>query len=194
MNDEKRDMLFRTKDGNYRRPKKVEGSAVNTSNANRNKRRLTYLGDDYYYDQEVRTGECYICKREGWAQRSRRTVLHHLKYEHSDPLAWTLEVCSKCHWQIDEYNRKAIERSTGKKIERPYGKYDNPYYENREQKEKRRKDDWMRFVRNTSQGYYYLKTNEKIPESVIRKWKNMYSKKETMSSVSSRYFMPKTEE
>ena len=189
MNDEKRDMLFRTKDGNYRRPKKVEGSAVNTSNANRNNRRLTYLGDDYYYDQEVRTGECYICKREGRAQKKKTTVLHHLNYEHSDPLAWTLEVCTSCHWHIDEYNRKVIERKTGRKIERR-----TPYYETRKQKEQRRKDGWMRFVMNTSDGFLNPRTHEKIPESVIQKMKKMDSEKETMLSVSRKYLNPKTEE
>ncbi len=191
-------MSYKTEDGKYRKPKEVFPTITDTIKNHKfwNKRRITYLGDQKFFDQEVRTGICYLCKREGRAQKKKTTVLHHLKYDHSDPLAWTLEVCTSCHWQIDEINRKVIERNTGRKIERPYGKYDNPYYENREQKEKRRKDSWMRVVRHYNKGgkFYYLKTHEKIPESVIRKWENMYSKKEIMSSVSSRYFKPKTEE
>ena len=189
-------MSYKTEDGKYRKPKEIFPSITEIIKNHKfwNKRRITYLRDQKFFDQEVRTGICYLCKREGRAQKKKTTVLHHLKYEHSDPLAWTLEVCTSCHWQIDEYNRKVIERSTGRKIERPYGKFDGPYYENRKQKERRRKDDWMRFVRNIRGEFYYLKTHEKIPESVIRKWKKMYSEKETISSVSSRYFKPKTEE
>ena len=73
MNDEQRDMFFRDKDGIYRKPKKVEGSAVGTSNANRKNRRLSYMSTDYYYDQDVRTGICFFCKRHGDAQKSVRT-------------------------------------------------------------------------------------------------------------------------
>jgi len=184
-------MSYRTEDGKYRKPKEIFPTITEAIKNHKfwNKRRITYLGDQKFFDQEVRTGICYLCKREGRAQKKKTTVLHHLNYEHSDPLAWTLEVCTSCHWHIDEYNRKVIERSTGRKIERR-----TPHYETRKQKEQRRKDGWMRFVRNIRGQFYYLKTNEKIPESVIRKWKKMYSEKETMSSVSSRYFMPKTEE
>lgn len=67
-----------------------------------NKRRLTYLRDEKYFDQEVRTGVCFFCQRDGTAQKSKKTYLHHIKYDHSDPLTWTIEVCGSCHWQIDK--------------------------------------------------------------------------------------------
>jgi len=128
MNDEKRDMFFRDKDDNYRRPKKVEGSRVGTSNANRKNRRLSYMSTDYYYDQDVRTGICFICKREGWAQKSKTTILHHLKYENSDPLAWTIEICSRCHWQIDDFNKKKVSETYGGKSNPKYDRYGGKYY------------------------------------------------------------------
>ena len=62
-----------------------------------------------------RTGHDFIVKneekkKENRAQKTGPTYLHHLKYEHSDPLAWTIEVCGKCHWQIDDYNKKILRR------------------------------------------------------------------------------------
>jgi len=39
-----------------------------------NKRRLTYLGDEKYFDQEVRTGVCFFCKRNGRAQKSKKHI------------------------------------------------------------------------------------------------------------------------
>ncbi len=48
------------------------------------------------------------------AQKSRTTYLHHVKYDHQDYLAWTIEVCSSCHFQIDEYNRKQVNRHYGR--------------------------------------------------------------------------------
>jgi len=161
-----------------------------------NKRRLTYLGDEKYFDQEVRTGVCFFCQREGRAQKSKRTNLHHVKYVHSDPLAWTIEVCNSCHWQIDKDNRKAIARSTGKEIKRRYGKYDGPYYENKEEKMKReereRKDYWKKFCMNIRGKFVPVKewcpTIEIYDElmKAIEKEKTT-SKKDTMSNVARRY-------
>ena len=112
-------MSFRTEDGKYRKPRRIlPGPTVNEIITNREfwkKRSMTYLGNKIYFDQEVRTGVCYFCKREGRAQKSRTTYLNHVKYEHSDPLAWTIEVCSSCHYQIDPYNKKLIDRHYGRK-------------------------------------------------------------------------------
>ena len=71
---------------------------------------MKYLGSKIYFDQDIRTGVCYFCKKENRAQKTGPTYLHHLKYVHSDPLAWTIEVCGKCHYQIDDYNRKILQR------------------------------------------------------------------------------------
>ena len=71
------------------------------------------------FDQDIKNGVCYFCKQEGRTQRSRPTYLHHLKYESiSDPLAWTIEVCGKCHYQIDPYNKKILDRRYGPYVPR----------------------------------------------------------------------------
>jgi len=75
-----------------------------------NKRRLNFLGDDIYFDQEIRTGVCYLCQRDGRTQKSERTELHHLRYDQSDKLSWTIEVCGSCHWYIDPKKGKLLLR------------------------------------------------------------------------------------
>jgi len=190
-------MSYRTEDDKYRKPREIFPPPVNELFANPkfwNKRTITYIGEKKYFDQEVRTGICYFCKREGRAQKSRTTYLHHVKYDHQDYLAWTVEVCSSCHWHIDENNRRQIDKHYGNTIPRKFGKYDSPYYETKKVKAWKEKDNWKKFVLNTSWGYLDPVTHEKIPESIIRKLKKMDSEKETMSSVSRRYFSPETEE
>jgi heterodisulfide reductase subunit B len=71
---------------------------------------LTYRGQRMVFDQEIRTGECYFCKKSGWTKRSTKTNLHHVLYDDSDPLSWTIEVCSSCHYWIDQNNRKLVDR------------------------------------------------------------------------------------
>ena len=56
-------------------------------------------------------------------QKSKRTELHHLKYDQSDKLAWTIEVCGSCHWHIDPKKRKTLAKKTGKYIPEPYGTF-----------------------------------------------------------------------
>jgi len=106
------DMSYRDENGNYRKPKQLD--KMPTRNAKIRpfwaKRSFTWNRKRIFFDQEIKTGICYFCKKEGRAQRSRTTVLHHLKYDNQDPLAWTLEVCTKCHMQIDVKNRKIIDR------------------------------------------------------------------------------------
>ena len=193
-------MSWRIEDGKWRKPKEIDPPTITEIIINQEfwkNRTMTYLGDEKYFDQEVRTGVCYFCKKEGKPQRSVPTFLHHLKYEHSDPLAWTIEVCGKCHWQIDENNRKAIARSTGKEIKRRYGKFDNQYYENREEKmkrEERDRVDWYKnFCMNIGGEFIPIKelcpnieTYDKIIE-ILKKEKTA-SKKDTMSNVSRRYY------
>ena len=70
---------------------------------------LTYRGNKVVFDQDIRTGVCYFCKKEGRAQKSRTTYLHHVIYDNSDPLAWTIEVCSSCHYKTDTKNKKIID-------------------------------------------------------------------------------------
>ena len=189
-------------DDNFRRPKEVEPSVTEVIKNSEywNKRRLNFLGDDIYFDQEIRTGVCYLCKRDGRAQKSKRTELHHLKYDQSDKLAWTIEVCSSCHWHIDPKKRNAIAKKTGKYIPEPYGEY----YLNKKQrkeKEERGEREWYKsYCMNLPEGFVPIKhliPNREFYDKVIAaikadspasKWKKTTFKKETMSDVSRRYF------
>jgi len=184
-----------------RRPKEIEPNITDIiKNPDYwNKRTLSYLGDKIYFDQEIRTGVCYLCKRDGRIQKSKRTVLHHLKYDHSDKLAWTIEVCNSCHWQIDAKNREAIAKSTGREIPVPYGKF----YLNKEQKKKQEEQDergwYKRFCANLDGGFVPIKElipNQEFYDKVMKAIKEdkdpynerkMTSKKETLSDVSRRY-------
>jgi len=190
-------MFYKDENGKYRKPKEVfpEVTDVIKNYKSWSKRRMKYLGDDKFFDQEIRTGVCFFCNKEGRAQRSETTLLHHTKYDHSDPLAWTIEVCSKCHWHIDEDNRKVIARKTGKQIIRRYGKYDQPYYENSEQRmqrEKREKEFWfLRYCSNLGPGNYVpikrLIPDQETYDRVIEAIKKASPKRNTMSDVSHRY-------
>ena len=113
------DMSWRTDDGKWRKPKEVNPPPTITETIKNREfwknRTMTYLRGKKYFDQDVRTGVCYFCKKEGKPKRSVPTYLHHLNYEHSDPLAWTLEVCGKCHYKIDRYNKKLLDERYGRK-------------------------------------------------------------------------------
>ena len=106
-------MSYRTPDGRFRKPKEVwQPPSVNEIIKNGEfwkPKIMTFWGEKKYYDQDVRTGECYFCKKEGRAQKSAITNLHHAKYDTSDYLAWTLEVCLSCHYQIDPYNKAKVD-------------------------------------------------------------------------------------
>jgi len=194
----------------HRRPKEIEPNITDVIKNPEywNKRTLSYIGDKIYFDQEIRTGVCYLCKRDGRLQKSSTTYLHHLKYDHDDKLAWTIEVCGKCHWQIDEKNRDVIARRTGKEIPRRYGKYDRPYYENKEQrKEKAEQEErgwYKRFCSNLGGKFVplpqFIPTQELYDDIVKaikedkdpfnekkRLPKKKFGKSETMSDVSRRY-------
>ncbi len=80
-----------------------------------NKRSITYRDEKRYFDQVVRTDECYFCKKEDRKQRSEKTLLHHLKYDDSHPLAWTLEICTSCHYRVDKNAKKIIDRQYANK-------------------------------------------------------------------------------
>jgi len=37
------------------------------------------------------------------------------KYDNSNPLAWTIEVCGSCHYQLDPKNKKLVDGHYGRK-------------------------------------------------------------------------------
>jgi ribosomal protein L28 len=195
-------MSWRTDDDKFKKPKEVEPSVTDIINNSEywNKRRLNYLGDDIYFDQEIRTGVCYFCKKDGRTQKSQRTNLHHVKYDHSNKLDWTIEVCSSCHWQIDSKNRKAIAKRTGREISVSYGEYYLNKQQRKENEEQEKRDWWKKYCMNLSGGWVPMEKyipNQEIYEKVekaIKEEKSVYkkekttSKKETMSNTSRRYF------
>ncbi|KAG2473361.1 MAG: hypothetical protein NPMRTHETA2_1260003 [Nitrosopumilales archaeon] len=105
-------MLYKGEDGKYRQLKPREKMpTINDKNREYwKKRSVTWHKKKLFFDHEIKTGVCYFCKRDARAQRSRSTVLHHVKYNNDDPLDWTIEVCTKCHYQIDKDNKKIIDR------------------------------------------------------------------------------------
>jgi len=184
------------------RPKEVQPSVTEIIKNSEywNKRRLNFLGDDYYFDQEIRTGVCYLCKRDGRKQKSEKTELHHLRYDQTDKLSWTIEVCGSCHWFIDPKKRESLERKTGKHIPIPHK---GGYYLNKKQRKKKEeqdKRDWfMSYCMR--QGSEFVPVKHLIPNQefydnvveAIKKYKTdsrkekMGLKKEPMSDVSKRY-------
>ena len=190
-------MSWRTPDGKFRKPIEIFPEVADQIKNYKfwSKRRINYLGDDRFFDQEIRTGVCFFCNKEGRENKSETTILHHTKYDHGDPLAWTIEVCSKCHWQIDEHNREVIARKTGKQIKRRYGKYDQPYYENKEQRRERAesdKADWYKsYCRNMGGGNFEpipsLIPDRETFDKVVEAIKKAAPKRNTMSDVSRSY-------
>jgi len=189
-------MLYKDENGIKRIIKEVfpEVTDVIKNYKSWSKRRINYLGDDRFFDQDIKTGICYFCNKEGRQNKSETTLLHHTKYDHSDPLAWTIEVCTKCHWQIDLHNREVIARKTGKPIQRRYGKYDQPYYENKEQRRERAerdKADWyMSYCSNIGGNFEPIPSlipDRETFDKVVEAIKKASPKRNTMSGVSSRY-------
>jgi len=79
------------------------------------KRTMTWHKKKLFFDHEIKTGVCYFCDREGKAQGSKSTALHHILYNNDNPLEWTIEVCIKCHSKVDPNNMRQIQRSSAKR-------------------------------------------------------------------------------
>ena len=95
------------------RPQEVfpTSTEVRTDPEKWNKRSITYYGEKRYFDQDVRTGKCYFCHLYGRTQKYyKQTYIHHLDYDDDDPLMWTLELCSGCHYRLDKNNRKQVDK------------------------------------------------------------------------------------
>jgi len=105
-------MLYKDQDGNNRLLKPREKMpTINDKNREYwKKRTMTWNKKKLSFDHPIKTGVCYFCKRHGRLQMAKSTALHHVKYDNNDPLDWTIEVCTKCHYQIDKGNKKIIDR------------------------------------------------------------------------------------
>jgi len=72
-------------------------------------KRIKYRGISMVFDQDIRKGVCYFCGKSDKKGETSRTILHHLIYDDSDPLAWTIEICPSCHYKVDEKNKIKID-------------------------------------------------------------------------------------
>jgi len=108
-------MFYKDEDGKYRqlKPRDKMPTVNDKTREYWRKRTLTWHKSKLFFDHEIKTGVCIFCKKERRSQRSKTTVLHHVKYNNDDPLEWTIEVCTKCHYQIDKDNKKIIQRHFG---------------------------------------------------------------------------------
>ena len=69
--------------------------------------RQVKLGDKRVYAKDIpRTGVCSMCKRSVSKGEIDRTALHHLKYDDSDPLKYTIELCFNCHADLHTHKRQ----------------------------------------------------------------------------------------
>jgi len=110
-------MFYKDENGINRIIKRLEKMpTINDKNREYWKKRcLHWHKKKLFYDHEIKTGACYFCSREGKAQGSKSTALHHIIYNNDDPLEWTIEVCIKCHSKVDPLNKKQIQRSYAKR-------------------------------------------------------------------------------
>lgn len=60
-------------------------------------RRILFKDKRIFVDSNPRTGYCSNCGYKG------RTNLHHIKYDESNPLGHTIELCPRCH--INEHRK-----------------------------------------------------------------------------------------
>ena len=63
-------------------------------------KRISFKGKRITLDAPPRTGKCNQCGFEG------QTVIHHEKYDPSDPMAHTVEMCISCHSKIHRRRKK----------------------------------------------------------------------------------------
>jgi len=69
-------------------PKKVKEISLN---------RIVFLGEQITLKENPRKGICSNCGRSVKKGEIKQTQLHHEKYDKSDPLANTVELCVRCH-------------------------------------------------------------------------------------------------
>ena len=59
---------------------------------------IFFLGKSITLDKPIpRTGICTMCKMSLKKGEIKATVMHHVKYDSNNPLAYTIELCQSCH-------------------------------------------------------------------------------------------------
>lgn len=59
--------------------------------------RIKYKNTSIYLGKPIRRGNCSICNKSVAKGEIKKTVLHHIQYDDTDPLAHTIELCPSCH-------------------------------------------------------------------------------------------------
>ena len=68
-------------------------------------RHLRFKGKHVWLSYNPRIGICSQCHRSVVKGEIKITNLHHFKYDEQDPLAHTIELCVKCHNELEPRNR-----------------------------------------------------------------------------------------
>jgi hypothetical protein len=99
-----RDKKYRLKNKDRIRKYKIKNRDRDreTKNIWSQSHQLTFLGKRITLDNIERTLSCMCCRFQG------KTDLHHLKYDLSNPLKYTVELCDSCHvmWHLEEHYLK----------------------------------------------------------------------------------------
>lgn len=63
------------------------------------RKRVMFMGKDVRLKFNPRKGVCQECGRSVSKGEIKRTLIHHLKYDTTDPLKHTIELCLSCHFK-----------------------------------------------------------------------------------------------
>jgi hypothetical protein len=76
-----------------------------------NPRRLTFKNKQIFIPYDFRTGVCNLC-RAVFPFDTAKVDFHHEKYDESDPLKYTIEICASCHvretWRLRKIAQSAF--------------------------------------------------------------------------------------
>lgn len=65
---------------------------------------ITFLGKHIRLPFNPRKGVCSKCKRSVSKGEIKKTTMHHTKYDHKNPLSYTVELCLSCHLKSHFYS------------------------------------------------------------------------------------------
>ena len=73
---------------------------LNAKQREEHKKRMTFKGERIQLKKNPRKNICSVCGKKYPDDLKTQTCVHHLKYDESDPLAHTVEMCSSCHMKL----------------------------------------------------------------------------------------------
>ena len=71
-----------------------------------NQKRFRFHGERVYPAENPRTNICYECGQSYPDELKKQTCLHHIKYDPSNPLSWTVDLCTSCHMKLHKVLRR----------------------------------------------------------------------------------------